>query len=647
MGELAKRLGYGDRFPQSEEALLEHVLKDSEFTPGDVRADGGSVMIPTGMMEYKKWEKGLLRKDGKPGFDTPSGKLEIASSVLGEHGYDPLPVYTEPKEGPLSSPNPNYPLVFSSGARVKTDFCSQHHGIKGLLNKAPGPIVTINSKDAKKRGIKNGAEVDVITLRGRARFRARVTNDIVEGAIDANMGGGGPVGPDAWKNCNVNTLTDLELHDPISGFPVYKSLLCEVEFVSSNVAHSVDEIFDDQAGEMSTLKESAKKPSQPVIYMDNNATTSLNPEALDVMLPYLRQEFGNPSSIHTLGVEAKEALSNARRSIAQVINATAKRIVFTSGGSEADNLAIKGVAKTFGTQRGHIITSTIEHPAILKTCQILEQDGYTVTYLPVDKSGTVDPKDLKKAIGPETILVSIMMANNETGVIQPISELAAIAKEYGVLFHSDGVQALGKIPIDVDALGVDLLSLSSHKIHGPKGAGALFVRSGVNLSALIDGGDQENSLRAGTENIAAIVGFAKAAEIAAGQLPAMVNVAKLRDKLQAGIAAVAENSFCNGQQIERLPNTVNMTIPGFRGESLVLKLDRENIALSSGSACKSGSPNPSPALLAMGLTDEEAHCSIRFSLDLKNTATEVDTVLRALEKIISESRSTIRFMPCR
>ncbi|MCK4268152.1 MAG: cysteine desulfurase, partial [Actinomycetia bacterium] len=344
------------------------------------------------------------------------------------------------------------------------------------------------------------------------------------------------------------------------------------------------------------------------------------PEALDVMLPYLRQEFGNPSSIHTLGVEAKEALSNARRSIAQVINATAKRIIFTSGGSEADNLAIKGVAKTFGTQRGHIITSTIEHPAILKTCRALEQDGYTVTYLPVDKSGTVDPNDLKKAIGPETILVSIMMANNETGVIQPISELAAIAKEHGVLFHSDGVQALGKIPVDVDALGVDLLSLSSHKIHGPKGAGALFVRSGVSLSALIDGGDQENSLRAGTENIAAIVGFAKAAEIAAGQLPAMLNVAKLRDKLQAGIAAVAENSFCNGQQIERLPNTVNMTLPGFRGESLVLKLDRENIALSSGSACKSGSPDPSPALLAMGLTDEEAHCSIRFSLDLKNTA---------------------------
>ncbi len=653
LAELAKRLGYGDMYPQSEEELLEYVMKGSGFTVNDMREAGGTVRVPTVMIEYKKWEKGLLRHDGKPGFDTPSGKLEIASSILAEHGYDALPVYTEPWEDVAR--DSNYPLIFSSGARVKTSFCSQHLGIKNLVNENPEPIATINTLDAKDRDIRNGSEISITTPNGHARFRARVTDDIIPGMVEANMGGGGPVGPTAWQNCNVNELTDLKRYDPISGFPVYKALKCNIEIVSDSIASSIDEIFIDEEDTCSTSAQAeepievspVKKTATKTIYMDHNATTPLDPEALEVMIPYLGQEYGNPSSIHSQGVRAKEAVSDSRRRLAQIINATARRIIFTSGGSEADNLAVKGVAYALRNKGRHIITSTIEHPALMSSCQSLEDDGFSITYVPVGKDGLVDRDAFLSAFRPDTILVSIMTANNETGVIQPIQELSAATREQDVIFHTDAVQALGKIPVDVKELGVDLLSISGHKIHGPKGIGALFVRQGITLSPLINGGKQENSLRAGTENVAGIVGFAKAAELAVSRLCEMSELAVIRDRLYEGLLKLTEGVHLNGHVSKRLPNTLNVTIPGFRGESVVLRLDRMGVALSSGSACKSGSPDPSHALIALGLSADEAHCALRFSLGLGNTMDEVDQVLSSLEQVIKKANSTVRFVPCR
>ncbi len=653
LAELAKRLGYGDKYPQSEEKLLEYVLRNSGFTVDDAREAGGSVRVPTVMMEYKKWEKGLLRPDGKPGFNTPSGKFEIASSILVEHDYDALPVYTEPPED--LTRDSGYPLIFSSGARVKTSFCSQHFGIKGLVSENPEPVVTVNSLDAGKRGIKNGSEVSIMTPNGRARFRARVTDDIIPGMVEANMGGGGPIGPAAWQNCNVNELTDLKRYDPISGFPVYKALRCEIEPVADAIATSVDEIFVHETDanaearqfDEPAVAEGASKKIKHAIYMDHNATTPLDPEARDAMLPFLGQEYGNPSSIHSQGVRAKEAVSDSRRRLAQVINTTARRVVFTSGGSEADNLAVKGTAYALRDKGLHIITSTIEHPALLSSCRSLEEDGFAVTYVPVDKDGIVENDAFLSAFRPDTILVSIMTANNETGVIQPIQELAAASRERGVVFHTDAVQALGKIPIDIESLGVDLLSISGHKIHGPKGIGALFVREGIMLSPIISGGKQENELRAGTENVAGIVAFAKAAELAADRLPEMRGLTVLRDRLYDGLLKLTQGVRLNGHMSQRLPNTVNVTIPGFRGESIVLRLDRMGIALSSGSACKSGSPDPSHALIALGLSPDEAHCALRFSLGLGNTTDEVDKVLSSLKQVMMKANNTIRFVPCR
>ena len=653
LAELAERLGYGEMYPQSEEELLEYVLKNSGFSVDEARNAGGSVRVPTVMMEYKKWEKGLLRPDGKPGFDTPSGKFEIASTILSEHGYDALPVFAEPPED--LSGDSRYPLIFSSGARVKTSFCSQHLGIKGLVSENPEPMATINTLDAKRRGIENGSVISIVTPNGRARFRARVTDNIISGMVEANMGGGGPVGPEAWQNCNVNELTDLKRYDPISGFPVYKALKCDVEPVSDAIMSSIDEIFADETETNAETRQFEEpvaanvrgKEVEQSIYMDHNATTPLDPEARDAMLPYLGQEYGNPSSIHAQGVRAKEAVSDSRRRLAQVVNATARRIVFTSGGSEADNLAVKGTAYALRGQGRHIITSTIEHPALLSSCRALEEDGFSVTYVPVDKDGIVDREAFLSAFRPDTILVSIMTANNETGVIQPIQELAAAAREVGVIFHTDAVQALGKIPVDVESLGVDLLSISGHKIHGPKGIGALFVREGITLSPIIDGGKQENSMRAGTENVAGIVGFAKAAELAASRLSQMRGLASLRDGLHEGLLKLTEGVRLNGHVSQRLPNTLSVTLPGFRGESVVLRLDRMGIALSSGSACKSGSPDPSHALIALGVTADEAHCALRFSLGLGNTEDEVDKVLISLEQVMKKASNTVRFVPCR
>ena len=647
MAELAKRLGYGHLYPQTEEELLRHVLKGSGFTPEQVRANGGVVRIPTPMMEYKKWEKGGLRPDGKAGFDTPSGKFEIASTVLTDFGYEPLPKYTEPTEGPIANPAlaKKFPLIFNSGARPQTDFRSQHHGIKGLLKDNPEPTVELNSIDAKMRGIGSGDLVEIQTLRGTVRFRARVTDNIVQGAIEANMGGGGPTGPSAWQNSNVNELTDLGNYDAISGFPVYKALLCDVVKVEGG---KEDYSFQKSAvkSEPPILIQSSLKPEHR-IYLDNNATTAVDPEVKEAIRPFLEAEYGNPSSIHESGLKAREAMENARRQVAALINCKPRRIVFTGGGSEADNLAVKGVAFANRQRGNHIITTKIEHPAILNTCSFLEKQGFRITYLDVNERGCLDPAKLKEALTDQTILVSVMMVNNEVGSIQPIRELAKITHERGIYFHTDAVQAAGKIPIDVEDLDVDLLSLSAHKFHGSKGVGALYVRKGLELESLVHGGKQENALRAGTENVPGIVGMGKAAELARMRLGEMEKIQELRNLLEQGIKQSVPNARLNGHFEKRVPSTLNMTLPGLRGESLVVALDQKGIALSSGSACKAGSPEPSHVLLAMGLKDEDAHCSLRFSLSSKTTEHDIKQTLQALDEVLVEMESAVRFLPCK
>ena len=651
--ELAGRLGYGDRYPQSEEELLHYVLKGSGFTLPDVREAGGSVQIPTAMMQYRKWEKGSLRPDGEPGFDTPTGKFEIASTVLAEHGYDPLPVYTEPKEGPLAQPElaKEYPLVFDSGSRIHADFRSQDHGVPGLNRMAPDPEVAINRGDAEKRGIKDGDWVHVVSPRGRAMYRARVTDDMVEGAIDANMGGGGPLGPRSWQECNVNELTDLESYDPISGFPVYKALLCDVVKAKRDVAarNARGEAPEGRAAVVHATKPKPKKAARRV-YLDHNATTPADPEVVEAMRPFLSSEYGNPSSIHGLGVEARSAVERVRRAVAQALNCTARRVVFTGGGSEADNLAIKGAAFAGRDAGLHIITSRVEHPAVLGACEVLTAFGFEVTYLEADGQGLVDPKSLAEAIRPGTILVSVITANNEVGTVQPVAELARIAKAHGALFHTDAVQALGKLPLDVEELGIDLLSVSSHKVYGPKGVGALYVRRGVRLDPLIHGGGHEWGLRAGTENVPGIVGFGRAIELAVRRMnqgEEMERVRRLRDMLEEGIREIVPGAKLNGHVTRRLPNTLNMTLPGMRGESLVLLLDRRGVCFSSGSACKSGKPEPSHALTAMGLTDEEAHCTVRFSLGVGNTEDDIRYVVDSLAEVVENAKRSVQFATCR
>lgn len=649
LAELARRLGYGHLYPKNEEELLRHVLKGSGFTLEDIQNGGGTVQAPTVMMQYKKWEKGLLRVDGKPGFETPTGKFEIASTILEEHGYDPLPIYTEPCEGPVSQPElaEKFPLIFNSGSRVTTDFRSQHHGISGLLKERPEPTVMINTLDAKVRGIKSGDLVHLRTRRGEVTICALVTDDIMQGAIDANMGGGGPVGPEKWQNCNINDLTDLERYDPISGFPVYKTLLCDVvKILERKEMAAIDSgEYDDAVG----MVESCKEPQQidKRIYLDHNATTPLDPEVKKIMLHFVDNGHGNPSSIYTEGKDARLAVEAARRSVAQLLNCTARRITFTGGGSEANNLAIKGVAFANWNSKNHIITTSIEHPSVINTCKWLEEYGFTVTYLEIDKTRRLNPDDLKSAITENTCLVSVMMANNETGSIQPIAELVRVAKEREVIFHTDCVQAVGKIPIDVEALGVDLLTMSGHKLYGPKGVGALYIRKGVDLEPLVNGGKQESGLRAGTENVLGIVGLGKAAELAVQRLHEMDRIRRMRDKLERGIRELITEVKLNGNQEERLPNTLNMTLPGIRGESMVLALDQKGVSLSSGSACRAGSPKPSHALLAMGLTEEEAHCALRFSLGIGNTMEEIDRTISLLGEVIRDKKTMVRFVPCR
>jgi cysteine desulfurase NifS len=651
MAELAKRLGYGNQFPQTEEDMIRFALADSGFSLEDVKAKGGWVKLRTSMMEYKKWEKGGLRRDGKPGFDTPTGMFEIRSTVLEDYGYEPLPKYTEPTEGPLSSPHisEDFPLVFNSGARPHTDFRSQHHGIEGLVKGNPEPTVELNPEDALKRHIQSGDLVEVRTPRGGVRFRARVTNDIVKGAVECNMGGGTPVGPESWREWNVNELTDLTNADRISGFPVFKALLCEVVKVEDGTETTRRTVENSTAVREASplLREGSSAVPIKRIYLDNNATTPVADAVQKAMLPYLNSDHGNPSSIHGVGKNAREAVERARRRTARLINARPRRIIFTGGGSESNNLALKGIVFANFGKRSHVVTSAIEHPAVLGTCKFLEKIGCRVTYLEVDRFGRVGPDKLREALGDETILVSTMMANNEVGTVQAIKYLAAIAHENDVLFHTDAVQAVGKLKVDVEDLDVDLLSLSGHKFYGPKGVGALYVKKGVELEPHIHGGVQEGGMRAGTENVPAIVGMGKAAELAFNDLQKGESVKARRDRLEEGICELIPGAKRNGHDESRLPNTANLTLPGIRGESLVVALDQKGIAISSGSACKSGSPDPTHVLAAMGRSEEDAHCSVRFSLSHNTTEEDIDETLSVLARVLEEMETTVRFLPCK
>jgi cysteine desulfurase NifS len=462
------------------------------------------------------------------------------------------------------------------------------------------------------------------------------------------FGGGTPVGPKAWQEWNVNELTDISNYDSISGFPVYKALLCDVQKVESGtdeIRRSVDRQASDYHSSLATPVERGTNAKRR-IYLDNNATTQVDPAVREAMMPYLSADAGNPSSIHQPGKIAREASENARRQVARLINAQPRRIVFTGGGSEADNLAIKGAAFAMRDKGNHIITTAIEHPAVLGACEFLERCGYRVTYLDVDGDAWLDPEKLRNAITADTILISIMMANNEVGTILPIKELSSICREKGILFHTDAVQAIGKIKVDIQDLGVDMLSLSGHKFHAPKGVGALYVRKGIELEPLIHGGKQERGIRAGTENVPAIVGLGKAAELATSTPLNLEHIRDLRDKLEEGIRNLVTDATLNGHRENRLPNTLNLTLPGLRGESIVIALDRHGISLSSGSACKSGSPEPTHVLIAMGRTKEQAHCSVRFSLSRYTMKEEIDYTVSALEQVLKE-KDLVRLMPCR
>ena len=642
MAELADRLGYGDLYPQNEEELLNYVLTGSGHTLEEVRKAGGMIQKQPQMMQYKKWEKGELRADGKPGFETPSGKFEIASSILEENGYDALPVYTEPGEGPLASPEiaAEFPLVFNSGARVKTDFRSQHHGVEGLAKEAPVPTVTIHPLDARARGVADGDQVNVRTPRGSVEFRARVSKDILAGAIDANMGGGGPVGSVEWQNANVNDLTDLNRYDPISGFPVYKALLCEIDRIGGPRADddpllpefSEEDITSAQSCQTPVLSgASGREAPERSVYLDHNATTPIDSEVVEAMLPYLTEMYGNPSAIHSSGSLAKDAIESSRRIIAQVIGTTARRIIFTGGGSESDNLAIKGVVEALSPRGGgHIITTVFEHPAVLNTCRQLETRGYEVTYLEVDDKGIVKTEDLRTAIRKDTLLVSVMLANNELGTVQPIRELSDIAHEHDVLFHVDAVQALGKITVDVDELGADLMSFSSHKIHGPKGVGALYVRQGTHLEPVLHGAGHERWLRPGTENVSHIVALGQAASIAERNLnEAAERMAMLRDRLEHRLTdAMPKRLTINGQRAERLPNTLSLNFPRANGSELLRRIPE--LCASTGSACHSGSDNLSPTLAAIGLTPQVAAGTIRLSVGWYTSEDDVDRAANLL-----------------
>jgi cysteine desulfurase len=376
------------------------------------------------------------------------------------------------------------------------------------------------------------------------------------------------------------------------------------------------------------------------VYMDHNATTPVHPEVLEAMMPFFRDQFGNASSIHWAGREVKKYLDEARENVASLMNADPQEIIFTGCGTESDNMAIKGVASTHQDKGRHIITSKVEHHAVLHTCQFMEGWGYEITYLPVDREGLIDLEDLRRSIRPDTVLVTIMFANNETGTIMPVQEIGEVCREKGVIFHTDAVQAVGKIPIDLKKLAVDILSLSGHKLNTPKGIGAQFIRKGTKLSPLIHGGAQERNRRAGTENIPYIIGLGKACEIAKRDFQKRHEyLQSLRDRLQEGLLRAIPHVELNGHPNRRLPNTLNASFLYVEGESLLLNMDLEGIAVSSGSACSSGSADASHVILAMGKSPLVAQSAIRFSLGLTNTAEDVEYVLEVLPRIIERLRA--------
>ena len=375
-------------------------------------------------------------------------------------------------------------------------------------------------------------------------------------------------------------------------------------------------------------------------YFDNAATTSLSKEVLDEMLPYLKDNYGNASAIYSIGRDAKKAVEDSRKKVANAINANEKEIYFTASGSEADNTAIRGIAYAYKSKGSHIITSKIEHPAVLNTCKKLEKEGFEVTYIGVDKNGIIDLEELKNSIKDTTSVISIMFANNEIGTIEPIKEITKIAKEHGVIFHTDAVQAVGNVAIDVKDLGIDALSMSAHKFHGPKGVGALYVSNKVKFEKLIEGGHQERNKRAGTENVAGIVGIAKAIEIATKNLEKNANHLKeLRDYYIKNIEEKIKYVRLNGDRENRLPGNANISFRFIEGESLLLNLDLKGICASSGSACTSGSLDPSHVLLAIGLPHEIAHGSLRISFGTYNTKEDVDYLIDNLVEIITRLRN--------
>ncbi len=375
------------------------------------------------------------------------------------------------------------------------------------------------------------------------------------------------------------------------------------------------------------------------VYLDYSATTPMKQAVLDAMMPHFNTEFGNPSSIHSYGRETKAVIAQAREAISKTINAGVDEVFFTGGGSESDNWAIKGVVSALKNKGKHIITTSIEHHAVLHTCQYLEKEGYEVTYLKVDQYGLIDLEDLKKAIRPDTILITIMFANNEIGTIQSIKEIGEIAKANKITFHSDAVQAYGNVVLDVNELGVDLMSLSAHKIYGPKGIGLLYIKKGTKIHPLIHGGAQERKRRAGTENVPAIVGFGKAAELALENQAARIQRLKaLRDRLEKGLMEKIPYTYLNGHPTKRLPGNLNLSVQYIEGESLLLSLDMVGIACSSGSACTSGSLDPSHVLMSIGLTHEVAHGSLRFSLGDFTTEEDIDYVIEQLPPIVDRLR---------
>ena len=377
-----------------------------------------------------------------------------------------------------------------------------------------------------------------------------------------------------------------------------------------------------------------------MIYLDNAATTKTHEDVVKEMLPYFTENYGNASSVYDLGSKSKLAITKSRETIAAALNAKPEEIYFTAGGSESDNWALKATAEAYKNKGKHIITSKIEHHAILHTCEYLEREGYEITYLDVDERGLVDVEELKQAIRPDTILISVMFANNEIGTIEPIAEIGKIAKEHGVLFHTDAVQAFGHVPIDVQAMNIDMLSASGHKINGPKGIGLMYIRKGIKIGSFIHGGAQERHRRAGTHNVPGIVGFAKAVELASRDMDKRMKYeTELRDYYISRVEKEIPYAKLNGDRVKRLPNNTNFCFRFIEGESMLILLDQKGICASSGSACTSGSLDPSHVLLAIGLPHEIAHGSLRATLSEKTTKEDIDFTVDELKKIIERLRS--------